>query len=180
MGKRIDWASLAAERSLPPASDWPEGTTWFPELDLFVTPDGYRHHFGRNSVLPPTEQENQMTTKSRKLLDAELALAEKQAEAALNRLERARAAVEKAPSYPKEPDGAITVLRFAIRFDKFKDTYDFAAIRVKDRWYTTGSSCPTMGWSWEELIDWMREADHCYPLHVINVAHSFPQIEVTK
>lgn len=31
--------------------------------------------------------------------------------------------------------------------------YEYAALRVNDRWYTTGSTCPEHGYTWPELRD---------------------------
>lgn len=38
-------------------------------------------------------------------------------------------------------------------------TYRYAARYANGRWYTTGSTCPTRGFSWPELVAFIRESE---------------------
>lgn len=71
----------------------------------------------------------------------------------VKRLEE-RLAAEQAP--PEEPSRGTT-----IHFSKQHNgkVYDFAAIRGSNgQWYTTGSTCPTYGWTWGDLWIFINEA----------------------
>lgn len=58
--------------------------------------------------------------------------------------------------YPAQPAVGST-LTFTKRFDRYGKVYAYAAHRVGSRWYTTGSSCPAGGYSWHELVDFIRD-----------------------
>lgn len=51
------------------------------------------------------------------------------------------------------PDG--TVIKFSLQLENFHGTvtYDYAALKVGGRWFTTGRTCPPAGYSPEALVD---------------------------
>lgn len=58
--------------------------------------------------------------------------------------------------YPEEPmEGSI--LRFTYRFSKGGVKYTYAALRVGDLWYTTGPRSAGTGYTWRQLVDWLRK-----------------------
>lgn len=83
-----------------------------------------------------------------------LAEARKLLEQAQRRL--AEAEREAALLIPAEPKGA-EVVRFSLRLDSNHHSYQFAAIRVNGKWYTTGRQVQAHGVSWSELVRWIRD-----------------------
>lgn len=94
--------------------------------------------------------------------------AEAQVARAIADLERAQANLAKAktPSYPDEPSRH-AVIAFTLTFEQGEKSYEFAARRVGDAWYTTGSTCPRGGYTWKALIDWMREAHYVTAINLL-------------
>ena len=128
-----------------------------------------------------TETENGMvaTTNAQDRRDRRIRDAQHEVEKAQIALESARKQLDKAiTAYPKEPvDGA--VIRFSLRLDQFGNkVYHYAAIRIIGRWYTTGNSCPKAGWSWYELIDFIREAEYIYTEPYELLGHTARPIEL--
>lgn len=107
-----------------------------------------------------TETENGMArTAAEARREQRIDMARGAVEEAQVALARAQEQLDKAVNpYPKEP-AAGAVIRFSLRFDRLGTTYHYAALRVMSRWFTTGKSCPKDGYSWYELIDFIREAD---------------------
>lgn len=71
------------------------------------------------------------------------------------RIERGRASI------PDEPGCDGTVIRYELELSRVSGgarVYRYAAIRVGDRWFTTGSTCPPNGWSWAALVGQIRNA----------------------
>jgi hypothetical protein len=90
--------------------------------------------------------------------DERVRLAQAAVMRARTQLEEAQKQLDRALiNYPDQPeDGA--VLKFALQFESWGPMYRYAALRVNGRWYTTGHSCPDGGYSWRELIDFIRGA----------------------
>lgn len=62
-----------------------------------------------------------------------------------------------------QEDGA--VIAFKVRFAKGGVSYDYAAIRSKGLWYTTGPRSPKA--SWQELTRWLESAHHVSKITVL-------------
>jgi hypothetical protein len=97
--------------------------------------------------------------------DRDLAEAERQLREAREHLANVErmVATAKHRAYPTEPAAIGTLLKFTLRLSKNDGStklYRYAAIKATtDRWYTTGATCPTGGWAWRNLIDFIRSAD---------------------
>lgn len=96
-----------------------------------------------------------------------IADAERQLEQSMTAMERARDAVTQAQlrlqearrPAPTEPDQDGAVIRFDLTFVGNTKVYNFAALRVGGRWFTTGASCPPAGFTWQALVNWLRSAE---------------------
>lgn len=82
-------------------------------------------------------------------LEAEVRNAEKRLQDAKDRLDNYTAPI------PKEPLPG-SVIRFTILPRLGGNSYHYAAVLAGGRWYTTGSSCPRDGYTWEQLVDFIR------------------------
>ena len=51
-----------------------------------------------------------------------------------------------------------TIVEFALSFVGSFKSYRYAAVLVGGRWFTTGSTCPTRGYSPRELVELVRSA----------------------
>lgn len=71
-------------------------------------------------------------------------------------VEREIAADARRAKQVPEPTGAHPVVRFNLRTGK--SLYFYAAIKAKGRWWTTGPSCPTEGYTWTQLIEFANGA----------------------
>lgn len=100
------------------------------------------------------------------------------ARAAVERAERSLQAAE-SKLYPKEPAAANSIVRFKRMPRGSYSSYDYAAIKAGARWYPTGSTCPARGFSWKELIDWIRDGMEWSPLQVM-VATGGDKLRVVK
>lgn len=58
---------------------------------------------------------------------------------------------------PDDPFSDGDVLRFGYQHQMAGTYYDYAAIRAKGRWFTTGSTCPSRGYSYANLLKWLGE-----------------------
>lgn len=68
---------------------------------------------------------------------------------------------------PAEPGGS-TVVRFEVTFVTGGLTYNYAAVRVNGRWYTTGTGEPAMFNSWADMLNWIRtETAWHSPIHIL-------------
>lgn len=90
-----------------------------------------------------------------KLSDARRLLDEARQRVALAERQLEEVAREAALLIPAEPKGA-EVVRFSLRLDSNHHSYEFAAIRVNGKWYTTGRQVQAHGVSWSELVRWIR------------------------
>lgn len=77
------------------------------------------------------------------------------AEGAVRRLRLEYEAEKNRVAYP-EPQGQGAIVRFMLKhLEDGRQTnhkvYFYAAVRVEGRWFTTGSTCPPLGYSWEGL-----------------------------
>lgn len=69
----------------------------------------------------------------------------------------------------REPVG--DMIRFVIQFDSYGKRYPHLALRIAQRWYTTGASCPKNGYTWAELTARRTEGTHWYsPVTELNFA----------
>lgn len=71
----------------------------------------------------------------------------KRAQAALYDVEEARRKALTNPAIEQPRPGS--VIKFRLRMDS--RAYDYAALRVGDHWFTTGSTCPRNGYTWAKL-----------------------------
>jgi hypothetical protein len=60
---------------------------------------------------------------------------------------------------PPEPGGDHVIMEFSWTSPTNGKVYDYAALKAAGRWYTTGSTCPPYGYSWENLIAFIREGE---------------------
>lgn len=51
------------------------------------------------------------------------------------------------------------VIKFRLRFWGGDVVYSYAALRVGDRWFTTGATCPPGGYRWRELCAFVDEQE---------------------
>lgn len=86
---------------------------------------------------------------SKKLTDAEKAVRKAQRQLDAARAEVAAAKIARVDLLPNN-DGA--VIKFNGKFPGMPATYNYAAIRGRGRWFTTGATCPRNGFSPRELI----------------------------
>lgn len=63
-----------------------------------------------------------------------------------------------------QEDGA--VIAFKVRFSQGGTSYDYAALRGKGLWYTTGLRSPK-AYTWQELISWLESAHHVSKITVL-------------
>lgn len=138
--------------------DLHEGTASIVEVQLdHISPMLYDIMTG-NAAPEGSDQMPSHITTVRAELDA--------ARAAVSRAERALQAAEN-QLYPKQPAAASSVVRFSRTPRGSHTSYDYAAIKANSRWFTTGATCPVSGFTWKELIDWIRDGGQWSPLQVM-------------
>lgn len=59
----------------------------------------------------------------------------------------------------EEPKNNGSVVKFSLRMRTGVTTkqYNYAAIRVAGRWFTTGHTCPASGYFWNDLWKWIGQ-----------------------
>lgn len=53
-----------------------------------------------------------------------------------------------------------SVVAFTLTHEEGGNAYSYAAIRVGHRWFTTGATCPSGGYSWGALLEFIGSAHH--------------------
>lgn len=101
----------------------------------------------RANLIPNPTKETPMRTKEQITREVELAQA---------RLERLIDELEAANRLPAEPEDG-SVIRFQVQFRPHDTIYDYAAIRVVNSWFTTGTKGGHAGLSWTGLLNLMGE-----------------------
>jgi hypothetical protein len=75
----------------------------------------------------------------------------------------------KGPAYPDEPTQMY--IGFKLMFTRHTALYSYAAIRVAGKWFTTGATCPPTGYTWKQLVTWMREAYFHGPIQLLGAGY---------
>lgn len=70
-------------------------------------------------------------------------------------LKQAQATLEELKT-PPQPLG--DMVRFSIQYEYYGKRYEYLAIKVGGRWFTTGATCPKLGYTWKQLLDLSKDA----------------------
>lgn len=97
-----------------------------------------------------------------------LAFAERALRAAKAQRKEIRRRIALLEALPDEPGADGTIITFQRYLGQRRQRYEYAALRTGGRWYTTGSTCPTSGFDWPGLHEFIANDGQAAVYHVVH------------